>query len=80
MTGTCAAVRVRLGLAGVFAMREETPEKYKIGLFENSKGIYAWEENIIGENNIFYSCLFILNDIIGDIIYTWVMRVSQPVE
>jgi len=34
-------------------LREETPEKYKLKIQRGSMP----EENIIGENNIFYSCL-----------------------
>ena len=64
----------------------ETPEKYKIDCW-NSKGDLCLREKYYGENN-FYLFYFnfipvfyiILNNIIGDMIYSWVMKVSHPVE
>jgi hypothetical protein len=53
-------------------LQRRDPGKMQDKTFENSKGIYAREKNIIGENNLLFLSFyfFILNDIIGDIIYT----------
>jgi hypothetical protein len=55
--------------------REETPEKYKIRLLKILRGSMPERKiYIIGENNFFFflflSFYFILNDIIGDMIYS----------